>query len=99
MNNKLTKELKGGGFPFTEHDDDFLDELNGGLGYSVTLSELIEECGERFALHMMAEEMGWKAWKINSSRDMTKPHADVLTEGKTPSEAVAKLWLSLNKKV
>lgn len=56
-------------------------------GYDLpTLSELIEECGEgfKFSLHRFIE--GWFA--------DTKGHEG---KGSTPEEAVANLWLELNK--
>jgi len=41
---KILKKLKKAGFPFKEHDDDYLNKINGGLGYYATLEELINEC-------------------------------------------------------
>jgi len=62
--------------------------------YIPTLEELIEACGDRF--HMVEKlidydnnsSIEWQAWNYGSFNNGI---------GKTPSEAVAKLWLELNK--
>ena len=38
----LLLKLKENGYSFREHDDDQIDKIDGGLGYSTNLSELIE---------------------------------------------------------
>ena len=105
MNYKLAKELKEAGF---------LQELRNGSDYYIgdnpknrhykqytppneddvkvpTLKELIESCGDDFGtLTKGADLKLWQAFalgiKINSPLE------------NTPEEAVAKLWLELNKK-
>lgn len=58
--------------------------------YFPTLSELIEACGvEFYRLHRIGQE-------IFTCDDVQGRHECV---GATPEEAVAKLWLALNKKV
>ena len=106
MEYELAKQLKDAGFPFKECN---LNEYGGcenrhclqilsDFNYcDPTLSELIEACGDRFqALHRlngafeacggcyegMDFECAWE-YQINDL---------------TPEEAVAKLWLELNKK-
>lgn len=67
-----------------------------------TLSELIEACGEMFVLHSpnsldVNEEYyqhSNKVWTAYSQRKEKRNKE----EGLTPEEAVAKLWLALNKK-
>jgi hypothetical protein len=55
-----------------------------------TLSELIEACGPNFfALVRNDIELLWNA---------KKDRGDLGQKGLTPEEAVAKLWLALNKK-
>lgn len=58
-----------------------------------TLPELIEACGNNFgSLHSLGNNK-WAA-EVFSYRVGTASHED----GVTPEEAVAKLWLRLNKK-
>ena len=58
-----------------------------------TLSELIEACGERFSnlANFGEENEPWIA------RSVGYPNS-IRTRGSTPEEAVANLWLALNKK-
>ena len=82
MNYETAKELKDAGY-----------DLN-----KASLEELIEACGEEFVL---TNECGmWEAWSGSTSEmvRMGEASAKFEVEGKTPSEAVAKLWLALNKK-
>jgi hypothetical protein len=51
-----------------------------------TLSQLIEECGEHFA-HLATQKKG--EWDCNWGAAL----------GRTPEEAVARLWLALHKTV
>lgn len=57
-----------------------------------TLSELIEACGERFGSvgknSLDVNDYVWEAWDNDCYVDF----------GDTPEEAVARLWLALNKK-
>lgn len=62
--------------------------------YIPTLSELIEACGPKFKLLIKAPK-NWEAHGF-SSKNFGLPI--LIAEGKTPEEAVAKLWLELNKK-
>lgn len=59
--------------------------------YEPTLEELIGACGDKFYSLERHRNDDWSAWA----------KAAVLLDqigGKTPSEAVANLWLALNKK-
>lgn len=108
MNYELAKELKDAGFPQKErsiivgNEDSFVADptrLNEWL-YAPTLSELIEACGERFAgiekdpVVRGAEEWSAAAWVELEGDDGRQ----VSEFGPTPEEAVARLWLALNKK-
>lgn len=63
------------------------------LCYAPALEELIEACGDRFAsLLCNHNDTGWK-W-----RAMANGRFGANVEGTTPEEAVANLWLLLNKK-
>lgn len=62
---------------------------------SPTLSELVEACGEGFGLLLRTTKENWCA---GNSCDQ---HGEIRVPrgfGSTPEEAVAKLWLELNKK-
>ena len=81
----LANELKAAGFPQGVGGPHPL------IPYAPTLSELIEECGNiDFALEHDAGEGNWEA---------STPEQGVwwVSEGKSPTEAVARLWLALNK--
>lgn len=92
MNYELAKRLKEAGFPQKNFPVEFECVCGGNKfhpadgrcsAYLVPLEELIEACGVHFA-HLVKNEGGWACnWGI-----MDFP---------TPTEAVAKLWLALNK--
>ena len=98
MNYKLAKELKDAGFPQKGRGwhIDPLGHLTNQVGEPriPTLSELIEACGEDFGeLRRTAPKRGsvkmrWFAGNL----------LDICGLGKTPEEAVARLWLALKKK-
>ncbi len=98
MNYELAKELKDAGFPQKEKGTllfkegirltDTQEYWNENSAYAPTLSELIEACGDGFIqLERLPDR--WMCYFINDRG---------WTEGKTPEEAVARLWLALNKK-
>ncbi len=105
MNYSLAKELKDAGFS-QEGDgkvlgrsfDDLADYRGEDEIYTIseevtcyvpTLSELIEACGDDFGqlTRVLSGE-----WDANNSIH------DIRTNDSTPEEAVARLWLALNKK-
>ena len=107
MQYELAKKLKDAGFPQADPNR----ALNVGtfqyvgdnsdketLCYIPTLSELIEACGEQKSLGLERNYGGmWTAYKdtqLWNDVDGYKYQA----RGTTPEEAVAKLWLALNKK-
>ena|SRR3990167_1781343 len=98
MTYELTKKLKDAGFPFDWQAGITIDTFPEQPSFEKypPLSELIEACGDRFALHKRPENKGWRAWIINKERTAYK--SDFQTDGSTTEEAVAKLWLELNKK-
>lgn len=99
MNYELAKQLKNAGFtvgttemfcseckqenPMCEHTSDKIEWL-----HVPALEELIEACGDEFILLKYHQKN--KRWVAQSLDILTRP---VLT----PTEAVAKLWLALNK--
>ena len=107
MEYELAKELKDAGFPQMQTIVDFDANKTeiGGTGsskivgkelvYIPTLEELIEACGDRFAMigrdgnywYARADEPCNECW-------FCEPNGD----GLNPAEAVARLWLALNKK-
>ena len=111
MNYELAKKLKNAGFPFREVQEIIKLQPNAGWFtlmasfinfdgvdyYMPTLSELIEVVGGGFAelqrngsfTRYTPKNDKWIAWGVNRS---------IMGGGKTPSEAVANLYLELNKK-
>ena len=99
MKYELAKELKEAGFPMTPYQGGLLC-VNGktvmgfddGTYYLLpSLSELIEACGEEF--WNLTYDGG--EWHTNFTQGSEYDFGE--TEGKTPEEAVARLWLALNK--
>ena len=108
MNYKLALALKEAGFPQnTEHYyengkyiSSWSDYFNcgGELIAAPTLSELIEACGDGFDTLQKYEE-GYIAVAETVTLDKKEMKMKHPSErGKTPFEAVAKLWLKLNHK-
>lgn len=112
MNYELAKQLKEAGFPQELGSGSRLYDLNGksyvwdyysdesydlskdGYCKIPTLSELISACGEGF--HSLDCYHNAKKWLASGCHfpDIDKTE---LSEGETPEESVAKLWLKLNK--
>ena len=103
MNYELAKELKEAGFPQDLNNGYYLTDLGitpysptqlidpSKAAYIPTLEELIEACGDEFALlEFGTRQAGWCAQSSIAN--------DHVGFGKTPTEAVARLWLALNKK-
>lgn len=83
MNYELAKELKEAGFPTPQTIDTLKVEK-----FRPTLEELIEACGDGIiGLTRGAVTEDWLA--TNNTYTVSGP---------TPTEAVARLWLALNKK-
>lgn len=108
INYELAKELKEAGFPQNWKNDFYSKEglifrqpttrlITGNEIFIPTLSELIEACGDEFgSIERRVLEVGiiqniivWDCW---DSTPLNRGY------GSTPEEAVAKLWLELNKK-
>lgn len=87
MNDELAKKLKDAGFRMWETSAVVGNTFEDGEHYWIypTLSELIEACGEDFV--GLIKRHDW----------LTIGH-DEHTNGTTPEEAVANLWLALNQK-
>jgi hypothetical protein len=95
MEYALAKQLKDAGFNRHRTEECFKDHEHSPIGSEPcsyfpvpTLSELIEACGKDVWINIWgANDESWGA-EIKSDK--------LLAEGKTPEEAVAKLWLKLN---
>jgi len=114
MNYELAKQLKDAGFPQKEHNAifktaslGFSTDVNGPntTFYSPTLPELIEACGNDFdSLRVNKFFTNSKKFiayfeALNSNQpEPIKARGMNGFDGDTPEEAVAKLWLELNKK-
>lgn len=94
MTYELAKQLKDTGFIQKENTYCSDDRGEGKLGvYIPTLSELIEACGIQFCeleKCIPAQLCSWRAHGLNKNGEIFK-------DGSTPEEAVANLWLELNK--
>lgn len=100
---ELAKQLKDAGFPQTGQLVEMWQKPNG--GYTAfpngpikfpTLEELIDACGEKFDCLWFTPE-GWEDktyWRARCKHD----YGNHTCDGSTPLEAVAHLWLDLNKK-
>jgi hypothetical protein len=91
MNYELAKELKEAGFPKIAFD--VIGEQPNGVVVinKPTLSELIEACGDNlYSLYNHGQ-----SWEVHSNSDQWDT---LIKAGSTPEEAVARLWLALNKK-
>jgi hypothetical protein len=94
---ELAKKLFDAGFDMsmTDHEMCVYQQAEqftpGGMFYHIpTLSELVEACGDGF----FSLSRHVNIWQTNWQDGMAGE-----TAGNTPEEAVAELWLKLNKKV
>jgi hypothetical protein len=110
MNYELAKELKDKGFP---NSNDWKKGRVIGVGvcmirddgedfdYVPTLSELIEACGEclsHIKRYPLEDCVYWWAVSHCGHKEHEIGGNNLEEQGKTPEEAVARLWLALNKK-
>lgn len=91
MDYPLAKALKDAGFPqegrgWRAVDPDKIVARRDDFAYVPTLQELIEACGEDFEC-LRRWSTGWGAYTVTTH-----------VTAKTASEAVAQLWLALQKK-
>jgi len=101
MNYELASELAEAGFPQQRgHAKIYPDGVvligqYGGRGVDIpTLEELIEACGDlQFQSLTRYSLTKWRAYAKRGGKGNF-----ILGKGSTPSEAVARLWLALNKK-
>jgi len=109
MNYELAQELKDAGFPNIKDlqhrqgrefilSDGSVPDYSLGNAENVTawfipiLEELIEACGERFDRLLAYHDTGaWEATREHNPDGLFKS-----ASGKTPTEAVARLWLALD---
>lgn len=100
MNYELAKKLKDAGFPIkrcletgkiVKPDLVFLGG-DGSIWFYPTLSELIKACGDKFEKLVRDEGKGWRASWFDDV-------LEVDGYGVSMDEAVADLWLRLNKKL
>jgi len=101
MGYNLAKKLKEAGFEVREKFSYHKNPTNPyeEQGYFLpSLSELIKACNPKvyddFGLRIGYTE-NWEAWATYHGE--TIPEVDLNVSGNTPEEAVATLWLALNK--
>lgn len=99
---ELAKKLKDAGFPIRKMPVGYDDEqhnvywVDGFYFFAPTIEELIEACGDGFRqLH----KWDYGEWGAFSESNFGNSPDGIEATGKTPSEAVANLWLALNEKV
>lgn len=91
MNKELAQQLKDAGFPYSEMARKVLQDFPNHT-LEPMLSELIETCGKEFGF-LRGHKDYWIAEGGNSTqRDGYMNQG----QGKTPEEAVARLWLKLS---
>jgi hypothetical protein len=109
MTIELAKQLRDADFPFGISDISFpsidpivtvgqekfirFDDDKDTWYLLPTLSELIAACGDSFGI-LVKETHPEHLWEFHAR----KRHGDYSCWGLTPEEAVARLWLALNKK-
>lgn len=97
---ELYKKLKDAGFPkesfYVCTACNFQQHEGGHVEYEPILDELIEACGDKF-YKLENRGTAWLAVSFDVIDD--DPNDYVKCIGKTAKEAVAKLYLELNKKV
>ena len=94
MDNELAKELKEAGFPQAIHYSsggvaDYLETDANGKTHIVsvpTLEELVEACGVDFQ----------SVARFSYAPFLARGRQIMQTKGQTPTEAVARLWLTLH---
>jgi hypothetical protein len=103
MEYALAQELKDAGFPQGGNgrwvfDPNAIVARARDRVYAPTLDELIEACGESFLMLLKHDDnSGWTATKGGDILFIEGRQNENLSTGLTPSEAVARLWLALNK--
>lgn len=107
MNYELALKLKKAWYPQNKMDGTivnsgvFYEDENGthlDSAYAPTLSELIEACGDRFgSLTKNIKQSVWYCTEVKGKDDYQYELVSG-SERSSAEEAVANLWLSLNKK-
>lgn len=85
MNYELVKELREAGFPYPWVENDV---------FVPSLDQLIEACGDGFRHLFRYEDGSWAAMSSSITPEVSEIGAQ---NASTPEEAVARLWLVLNK--
>lgn len=99
MNYELAKQLKKNGFPTRDLGNGYEIYSSESMPFVPNLSELIEACGEEFVFLVKEDDKNEVVWTATADIKKWKNFKDILSgKGSTPEEAVAKLWLELNKK-
>lgn len=105
ISHELARQLKDAGFP--QHIEGSLNPI-AEPAYEPTLSELIAACGSDSPLNLHFYPLKgfekWEASNVALSMEALRQGAEgkggwgLIANGATPEEAVARLWLALNKK-
>lgn len=94
---EIAGKLKEAGFPQKGNSIDYFgvesvseDGKITGKYYIPTLSELIHACSKEFS--------SLNHWKYSNTRKWSCGFGNTMITGETPEDAVAMLWLEINKK-
>lgn len=99
MTYELAKHLIHLGFPHAWTDGEYESFKIGGDFIFPALSELIEACGHVTILVWGCKAHGYYASSQPCAQEIHDISSTIAQgEGATPDEAVAKLWIALNKK-
>ena len=90
MQYELAKKLKDAGYEMDYMLGNFSEYDKKTANIWIPLDELIEACGEEFDA---LKYFGHDIWVAEGEDEPLEPHH---VSGKTPEEAVAKLWLAIN---
>lgn len=95
---ELAKRLRDAGFPGSERWGENGGKMMVDIFDVPTLEELIEACGERYTLLKRERDGHWRATGAIRASQKRERFREVHLYGSTPEEAIAMLWLALNKK-
>lgn len=90
----LANELKDAEFPHNHTENCYFEIEQDGVCNCISLEELIEACGR----HDFKLRQTYSAYENKTFYVVEIPGDDDMERCDTPTEAVARLWLALNKK-
>ncbi len=95
---ELAKALKDAGFPHTHNETCYFNITTDDVCNEITLSKLIEACGDRFDYLVHTKGTRKSGWYAEAGLVHQGGGMDGECIVSTPEEAVANLYIALNKK-